>query len=79
MSIEKQGAAARQAGMCLRMMENVEERIISPVERTRFWQDAKGETHSYTAAVRGYGCTPSELQADIRHLRRELLALSRMI
>lgn len=59
-----------QAIFCAQIMQRIEAHVLKP-ETARHYN---GDEY----IPRGYGCTPSEIEADIRLLRRELLQLARM-
>lgn len=79
MSIEKRKQAARQAGLCARMMENVEARIIRKNAIEAMNPALEGCDMAGYEYGRNEGLSRTQLKADIKHLRRELLALSNMI
>ena len=67
-------SAESQAVYCSRIMAGIAEHLLARKTVKRFT-----ETDEYVEYPRGHGWTDTEIQSDIRMLRRELLNLSREI
>lgn len=64
--------SVKQVIFCAEMTERLKGRMLIPREKETQWSGGP-------YVPRGCGCTKTELLADIRHLRRELMELARMI
>ena len=72
MGIEDQTRRVRQAGFCQALMENIADHVGKNHKITVY------EGQDFYVMRKNEGITPTEIQSDIRMLRRELLVLSKM-
>lgn len=73
MDIKNQTKRAKQSIFCLNMMENINDHVMGNLRESRRSFAEAGYDFN-----RNSGLAPSQIQADIKHLRRELLVLSKM-